>query len=112
MTIWIDAQLSPSLALWINENFTGITAHSVRVLGLRDATDKEIFMQAKKMNAVIMSKDDDFLRLLEIEGPPPKIVWVTCGNSSNSKMREVLAKNLEIAKRMFEQGDSLIEISD
>ena len=57
MTIWIDAQLSPSLALWINENFDGVTAHSVSALGLRDATDKEIYLQAKTANAVIMSKD-------------------------------------------------------
>lgn len=32
MTIWIDAQLSPALALWINENFEGIGARSVWTL--------------------------------------------------------------------------------
>lgn len=59
MTLWIDAQLSPSLAAWVNENYTDIMAASVRALGLRDATDMEIFMAAREANAVIMTKDED-----------------------------------------------------
>jgi predicted nuclease of predicted toxin-antitoxin system len=41
MIIWIDAQLPPTLAEWIVENFD-ITAVSLRELGLRDAKDIEI----------------------------------------------------------------------
>lgn len=59
MTIWIDAQLSPSLALWINESFHGLNAKSVTALGLRDAKDLEIFNLGREQNAVIMSKDED-----------------------------------------------------
>jgi predicted nuclease of predicted toxin-antitoxin system len=63
MIIWIDAQLSPSLALWINQNFSGIEAKSVRALGLRDASDMEIFSQAKNAGAKVMTKDIDFVNL-------------------------------------------------
>lgn len=112
MTIWIDAQLSPSLALWINENFAGINAQSVRALGLRDANDREIFMQAKSAGAIIMSKDDDFCKLLESVGPPPSIIWVTCGNSSNTRMRELLTKNLSTAITLIDSGEHLIELGD
>ncbi len=45
MTIWIDAQLSPSIATWIGVRF-GITAVAVRELGLRDAKDIEILRAA------------------------------------------------------------------
>ena len=38
MKIWIDAQLPPSLAEWINSNFD-ITATSLKELSLRDAKD-------------------------------------------------------------------------
>jgi predicted nuclease of predicted toxin-antitoxin system len=110
MTIWIDAQLSPSLALWINENFDGLTAQSVRSLGLRDATDKEIFIRAKEAKAVIMSKDDDFARLLEDFGPPPSIIWITSGNSSNGRMRLLLSQYLLLAINLISKGESLIEI--
>ncbi len=52
MKIWIDAQLSPSIASWVNRTFDDIEAESVRALGLRDATDSEIFEEAKKAKAV------------------------------------------------------------
>ncbi len=42
MIIWVDAQLSPALAPWLTENFQ-VEAYSVKYLGLRDATDDEIF---------------------------------------------------------------------
>lgn len=61
MIIWIDAQLSPSLAAWINRNLIDVEAKSVRALGLREATDREIFMKARTAEATIMSKDVDFL---------------------------------------------------
>jgi predicted nuclease of predicted toxin-antitoxin system len=77
MTIWIDAQISPFIASWINDNFPMFTARSLRSLGLRDAMDSEIFEQAKKTNAILMSKDYDFVRLIELHGSPPKLIWIT-----------------------------------
>ena len=67
MIIWIDAQLSPDLAQWVTENFK-VEAKSLRDLGLRDAQDMEIFIAARKASAVVMSKDADFISLLEQHG--------------------------------------------
>ncbi len=64
MTFWIDAQLSPALAPWITEQFEGVEARAVRDLGLRDAEDSEIFNAAHQANAVILSKDSDFVDLI------------------------------------------------
>jgi len=50
VTIWIDAQLSPGLALWIVHTF-GISAIAVRDIGLRDATDRQIFLAGKEQSA-------------------------------------------------------------
>ena len=77
MTIWIDAQLSPSLARWISETF-GFPAQAVRDLGLREAKDFAIFQAARKAVATVLTKDADFPRLLEQHGPPPKVLWLTC----------------------------------
>lgn len=112
MKIWVDAQLSPSIAAWINRTFNDIEAESVRALGLRDATDLEIFDNAKKADAVVMSKDDDFIQLIEQRGTPPMLIWVTCGNTSNARMREILSTTLLKAKELLESGESLVEISD
>ncbi len=112
MIIWIDAQLSPSLAAWINRNSVNVEAKSVRALGLREATDREIFMKAKAEMAVIMSKDADFLNPLENLGAPPQIIWVTCGNTSNANMCKILDHALEQALELLKKGEPLIEISD
>lgn len=107
---WIDAQLSPSLALWINQNFENVQAKSLRSLGMRDATDRTIFFEAKKQNAVIISKDADFIKLLEEYGPPPRIIWVTVGNSSNRQMRDLLTNNFTTMINMLAKEEKLIEI--
>lgn len=109
MKIWIDAQLSPAIAAWINRTFDDIEAESARALDLRDATDPEIFVEAKKADAVVMSKDDDFIQLIKQKGTPPKLIWVTCGNTSNARMREILFTALPKAKELLE---SIVEISD
>jgi predicted nuclease of predicted toxin-antitoxin system len=108
--IWIDAQLSPSLALWINQSFKNIQAQSLRAIGLRDASDTVIFQRAKMQNVVIITKDSDFVRLLKHFGPPPKIIWITAGNTSNLRMREILGKYLLEVLHMLESGERLVEI--
>jgi predicted nuclease of predicted toxin-antitoxin system len=72
-TIWIDAQMSPAIAAWIAGNFA-VSAVAVRDLGLRDATDQQIFLAAKRENVVVMTKDSDFVLLLDRFGPPPRII--------------------------------------
>lgn len=111
MILWLDAQLSPTLASWIAETF-GISATAVRSLGLRDATDREIFAAAKQAQAVVLTKDSDFVHLLERFGPPPQIIWLTCGNTSNAHLRLTLAKVLPKALALLQSGEKLIEIGD
>lgn len=112
MKLWVDAQLSPAIAAWINRKFYDVEASSVRALDLRDATDLKIYDEAKKADAVLMSKDDDFIWLIEQKGVPPKLIWITCGNTSNAKMREILSATLLKAKVLLEKGENVVEISD
>lgn len=111
MTIWIDAQLSPALAAWITEHFK-IEARAVRDLGLLHAKDQVIFRTAQEVGTVVMTKDADFVHLLGQFGPPPQVLWITCGNTSNIRLREMLRDTLPTALRLFEQGEPLVEISD
>lgn len=110
MTIWIDAQMSPAIAAWINDNLA-VNAVPVRALGLRDATDYEIFQAAKRDSAVVMTKDSDFVLLLDRFGPPPQVIWVTCGNTSNARLKEILTSTLPQALELLKSGEQLIEIS-
>ena len=111
MIIWIDAQISPAIALWIRQNFP-IDAIALRDIGLRDAEDEEIFIAAKSANVVVMTKDSDFLDLLDRFGPPPQVLWLTCGNTSNAHLKQILSATLSEAITLLEAGERLIEVSD
>jgi len=111
MKIWIDAQLSPALAAWITDEF-GIEAKAVRELGLRDATDQQIFLRAKQESAVVLTKDSDFVDLVKRLGTPPQVLWLTCGNTSNIRLRQILAKTLSQALTLLRTGEPVIEIKD
>jgi predicted nuclease of predicted toxin-antitoxin system len=110
MIIWIDAQLPPTLAVWIVETFE-VTALSLRELGLRDAQDVEIFEAAKQPGLVIMTKDSDFVDLVCRLGVPPQILWLTCGNVTNRNLRQLLTTTLPVAINQLQQGEIVVEIS-
>jgi len=110
MTIWIDAHLSPAIAPWIFRTF-GITALALRDLGLRDAEDPEIFEAGKAQKIIFMTKDSDFVDLVERLGSPPQIIWLTFGNTSNAQLKEILTATLPRALEILATGESLIEIS-
>ncbi|MDQ2696261.1 MAG: DUF5615 family PIN-like protein [Pseudomonadota bacterium] len=111
MKLWIDAQLAPALAPWIVREL-GIEAVAVKDLGLRDAKDPVIFQKAREADAIVMTKDSDFVLLQERLGPPPKVLWITCGNTSNERMRSLLRRQLPIAMQLFAAGEPLVEISE
>jgi predicted nuclease of predicted toxin-antitoxin system len=111
MTIWTDAQLSPFIANWINANFPELDAKSLRSLGLEYANDYDIFRKARKANVVLMSKDYDFVKLIEIHGVPPKLIWITCGNTSNIRLCDILNTSLKQAIDLLHK-EPIVEISD
>jgi len=111
MKIWIDAQLSPLIASWIKNKFN-IETTPVRDLGLRDATDKEIYSRAKVEDIIIVTKDIDFKILQDKIGPPPKIIWLTCGNTSNKRLQVIFKKHLNESLSMFASGESIVEIRE
>lgn len=111
MKIWVDAQLPPTLAEWLSATFDDIEAAALRDLSLRDAQDIEIFEAARTENAVIMTKDRDFIDLVDRLGCPPQVVWLTCGNATNRNLRQLLAATLPDALGQLRQGENIVEIS-
>ncbi len=59
-----------------------------------------------------MTKDQDFVGLVERHGPPPQILWVTAGNTSNTRLKELFANTLVQALQLIRQGEPLVEISE
>jgi len=111
VTFWFDAQLSPALAPWLAERF-GVSAFSVKFLGYRDATDRSIFEAARAARAVVISRDSDFVALLERYGPPPQVLWITAGNTSNVRMKAIFEATFAHASELLLAGEDFIEIGD
>ncbi len=108
--LWLDAHLPPALAPWLIGHF-GISAQSFDRAGLRVASDEEAFTKARQADAVIVTKDADFPRMLERHGPPPRVIWLTFGNTSRARLQAILSAKLEIALNLLDQGEQLVEIS-
>ena len=69
-------------------------------------SDEQIFMRAKKEVDIVITKDKDFVALLERLGPPPQVIWITMGNTSNARMKHVLQVRFPEALEMFAKGES------
>lgn len=94
---------------WLSVTF-GLETAALRDLSLRDAQDIEIFAAARAKNAVIMTKDSDFINLVCRLGTPPQILWLTCGNVTNRNLRQLLSPTLPDALELLRQGKMIVEI--
>ncbi len=111
MTLWLDAHISPKLVPWIQDTFSADVVH-IRDVDLRHAEDPDIFYKARTADAIVVTKDQDFVELLDRLGPPPKVIWVTCGNTSNAHLKTIFLKTLAGALELLKQGERLVEISE
>ncbi len=109
MIVWLDAHLPPAAAPWLAATF-GVTAVAVRDLGLREALDPPIFAAARAAGAVVLTKDADFAEMVARLGPPPRVLWLRCGNTSNAALRLLLARDLPDALARLAAGDPLVEL--
>ena len=82
----------------------------IRNLDLERASDVDIFMAARSAGARVVTKDADFAALVGHHGPPPQIVLVTCGNTSNARLREVFEAAWPSVVAMIDRGEPLVEL--
>ena len=109
MTFWVDAQRSPAIALWIADRFA-VEARHVRDLGLAEASDPSIFDAARIADAILVTKDRDFVDLGRRRGAPPRVLWLTCGNTSNREVMRILDSTFQSACELLALGESFVEI--
>ena len=107
---WVDAQLPPALARALAQS-AGLEAQHVVDVDLLRATDPIIF-DAARANAVrvFFTKDEDLLALLDHHGPPPHVVWSTCGNIRNAELRELVLATWPSVADLIRAGEPLVEI--
>ena len=78
-----------------------------RDVGLKAASDSEIWAYASQSGGVVVSKDSDFLRLLRTRGRA-RLVHVTIGNCSNAVLIERFQTQWPAAMDALRTGELLV----
>jgi predicted nuclease of predicted toxin-antitoxin system len=104
----VDNQLPPALARFIRFDL-GVNANHVADIGLRDATDSELWRFASENDLILISKDDDFVRLVLIE-PTARLIWVRIGNCRRQYLLDVFRRVWPGIVQRLEKQDKFIEI--
>jgi len=99
MRLLFDQNLSFRLGDKLRDLFPGST--QVRLLGLDRAPDEQIWETAKREDYVIVTQDVDFVNLSLLKGPPPKVVWLRCGNQPTASIEQLVRSHSE-ALQAFE----------
>ena len=93
MKLLLDENLSDRIIHRIIDLYPN--SEHVKTLALTNTDDKLIWDYAKANNFVIASKDSDFHQRSLLYGHPPKFVYLRIGNSSTSKIVQILRDNFD-----------------
>ena len=78
MKLLFDQNLSYRLCRELDDAFPG--SQQVARAGLADADDISVWNYAARHSLTIVTHDADFAEIAALRGPPPKVVWLRCGN--------------------------------
>jgi len=101
MKFLIDNNLSFRLIPPLEEAFPG-TSHIRFALSVT-ADDIDIWAHAKQNAFTLLTKDNDFDERSQLEGYPPKIVHLVCGNQTTTYILNLI---LSSKNEIFEFGNS------
>jgi predicted nuclease of predicted toxin-antitoxin system len=100
----IDNNLSPKLGKHVVRELPGCL--HVFDVNLHHADDKEVYQYAKSSGLHIMTKDSDFLSLVNYLGFPPKVVRLNCGNKSTDYIASLVLQNAYAIHAFLENEQS------
>ena len=107
MRFVVGQQLPPARAAWLGEQ--GFDAKHLREIDLQSASDEAIWSHDSTDNAIIVTKDDDFVKFAHPRGHA-RLVWVRIGNRSNSMLLEWSKAHWPKLLERLRLGDTLVEL--
>lgn len=94
--VLLDHNLSHKLEATLEAVFPGCV--HVRSVQLERSPDREVWQYALEHDLTIVTKDNDFIYLLNTLGFPPKVVWLRCGNVSTVEIQSILQDSQVVIK--------------
>jgi predicted nuclease of predicted toxin-antitoxin system len=108
MRFLVDAQLPPALARWI-EGQGFVAEHVFDSLGV-NAADRTIWDYAARIDAFIISKDEDFFTLRTVNEIGPGLIWIRVGNTRKQVLLDWFGRLFPEILENLRAGETLIEI--
>ncbi|MFA6560885.1 MAG: DUF5615 family PIN-like protein [Verrucomicrobiia bacterium] len=103
MKLLFDQNLSFKLCQRVAHLFPD-SSHA-RLIGLAEADDRSLWEHAKANGFTLVTLDSDFAEMAALYGPPPKVIWLRCGNQSTVVIGKRLLNHSE-AIAAFDQDNS------
>jgi predicted nuclease of predicted toxin-antitoxin system len=91
MKLLFDQNLSYKLCDRLADCFPDST--QVRLAGLDRADDRAIWEFAKAGGYAIVTQDADFADMAALYGPPPKVIWLRCGNQTSEFIEQLFRRH-------------------
>jgi Uncharacterized protein conserved in bacteria len=108
MRFVVDQQLPPALVGWLRAR--GHDAEHVREIGMREAADRDIWRHAESESAVVITKDEDFVRLRNVAGAGPVVIWLRIGNVTTSALLTWLDAHWLRIEKALKAGLGVVEV--
>jgi len=93
MKLLFDQNLSFKLCFRLKDLFPN--SQQVRLLGLSESDDRDIWHYCGTNDFVLVTQDSDFADLAAVFGSPPQVVWLRCGNQPTSIIERLLREQFE-----------------
>ena len=100
MKLLFDQNLSFKLCQRLADLFPG--SSQVRLLGLAEADDHALWHYAQANDFMLVSQDSDFADMAALFGPPPRVIWLRCGNQPTESIDKLLRDHAQVIAS-FEQ---------
>ena len=93
MKLLFDQNLSFKLCRQLADCFP--ESNQVRLLGLDRADDVAVWQYAAESGFALMTLVVDFAEMAALRGPPPKVIWLRCGNQRTATIEALLRRHVK-----------------
>jgi predicted nuclease of predicted toxin-antitoxin system len=93
MKLLFDQNLSFKLCRQLADLFP--QSSHVRLLGLDRVDDRTLWDFAKNNGYTLVSLDADLADLATLLGPPPRLIWLRCGNQRTGAVENLLRSHAQ-----------------
>ncbi len=77
-------------------------------LDLTGSSDTRIWEEACASGFIIVSKDNDFRQRAFLQGPPPKIIWLSVGNAGTTDIENVLRSRVQVVRDFAKNNEQAL----